>query len=551
MAVSSCENFVTHEALGDLLAGYETSYPDVARRLVVGQSFEGRELWALVVSAEPDIESPEPEVRIIGGIHGNECLTVEMVLSIIGWVLEGYGHDEQLTNWVEGGELVFVPLVNPDGYMARPARRRNANGVDLNRNLGFAWVGANGRMGEGSRPFSEVETRALRALGQDRSFVLGLSYHTKANYVNGPWNFTPHPPPDAALIDRCGTAYGGDSPYRVVFGWDWFTITGDHNDWSLGTRGTFDWTIELTSDSELNWQVHEAGLRQFIPFAFRGLKGKVEDGRDGSPVAARLELEPWGAPIYTDPEVGDFHRPLLPGSYRLRVSAPGYESAEVSDVVVTDEEVTVASFALKPQSEQETLECPAFAVTAMTLPRVIENDSFSAATYGNRTLPWAALGGPDGRYYSLSPGGTVTLDLGPGYGVLNGPGPDLLVVSGTGSDDEVRVLVAYHEDGPFVEVGRGRGTFMVDVIPWGPWPLRYVRLEDLGPGPFNEAAPGYDVDAVVAFSCGPGLPPGPPDPPNPTGPVEGPLVSGSATGCSAAGGFEGFVGLRWLDLLRW
>lgn len=150
----------------------------------------------------------------------------------------------------------------------------------------------------------------------------------------------------------------------------------------------------------------------------------------------------------------------------------------------------------------------------------------------------------------------MTLDLGPGYGVLDGPGPDLLVVSGTDSDDEVRLLVAYHEDGPFVEVGRGQGTFMVDVIPWGPRPLRYVRLEDLGPGPFNDAAPGYDVDAVVAFSCGPSSTDGQMDPDGPLSDLPAPTAEsslrlGSSAGCSSPGGFGGSLGHRWLELFRW
>jgi hypothetical protein len=29
----------------------------------------------------------------------------------------------------------FIPVLNPDGLLAKPARRMNANGVDLNRNF--------------------------------------------------------------------------------------------------------------------------------------------------------------------------------------------------------------------------------------------------------------------------------------------------------------------------------------------------------------------------------------------------------------------------------
>ena len=138
---------------------------------------------------------------IIGSIHGNECMGAALVLETIEWLLDGYGDDDLATELIDGTEIVFVPLVNPDGYADEPAHRGNANGVDLNRNLGFAWLE------EGDGPFSEPETQALRAMGDDASFTLGLSYHTVANYVNGPWNYTPQHPRDEALVQAMGDAY--------------------------------------------------------------------------------------------------------------------------------------------------------------------------------------------------------------------------------------------------------------------------------------------------------------------------------------------------------
>jgi hypothetical protein len=104
----------------------------------------------------------------------------------------------------------------------------------------------------------------------------------------------------------------------------------------------------------------------------------------------------------------------------------------------------------------------------------------------------------------------VTLDLGEARGVVDGAGEDLEVVSGTGSADPVAVDVASSHDGSWVTLGAGEGTFRVDVAAAGlADPVRFVRLRDLGTGPFDDAAAGYDLDAVANLSPPPRFDGGP------------------------------------------
>ncbi len=493
----TCADFTSHAEIGVLLEDYENTYPDIARAFSIGTSIEGRELWALLLSADPDQESVEPEIRIVGGIHGNECMSVDLVLEIIEALVDGYGDDEFTSDLLDGAEIVFVPLINPDGYTGTTARRVNANGVDLNRNFHFAWVR------EGTAPFSEPETRAMRDLSQKMSFDLGISYHTVATYVNSAWNYTPHHPPDEELFRVMGEAYAGTSGYKVTFGWDWYAIYGDVNDWSLGTAGAFDWTIELRKDRVMEAEIHASGLADFLSFVFVGARGVVSDRSTGEPLFARIHVAPEGAPVFTDPDVGDYHRILLPGTYSLTAVAPGYKQQTVQGVVVTDDGVTEVDFQLDSIDEPTTEY--AFAVVGMTLPREI-GAKFKTTEYLNDTMVWDALGPPDGWAYSLSPGGSITVDMGPNSVVHDVDGPDLQIVSGTGSDDSVRALVAANQDGPFVEVGIGERNLLLDIAPSGFDSIRYVRLEDLNDGPFNHEHAGYDLDAVASILGAP-LPP--------------------------------------------
>jgi hypothetical protein len=64
-------------------------------------------------------------VLVVGGIHGDELSSTSVALQWIGLAQA----DPAQVNWR------FIPAINPDGLLSRPARRVNANGVDLNRNF--------------------------------------------------------------------------------------------------------------------------------------------------------------------------------------------------------------------------------------------------------------------------------------------------------------------------------------------------------------------------------------------------------------------------------
>lgn len=74
-----------------------------------------------------DIRPAAPRLRVlvIGGMHGDELSSASVALH---WIRFAQEAPEQ-THWR------FIPALNPDGLFGQPARRVNANGVDLNRNF--------------------------------------------------------------------------------------------------------------------------------------------------------------------------------------------------------------------------------------------------------------------------------------------------------------------------------------------------------------------------------------------------------------------------------
>ena len=66
-------------------------------------------------------------VLVVGAIHGDELTSATLALQWVGAAEAELG--ERPVHWR------FIPVLNPDGLLARPATRVNAQGVDLNRNF--------------------------------------------------------------------------------------------------------------------------------------------------------------------------------------------------------------------------------------------------------------------------------------------------------------------------------------------------------------------------------------------------------------------------------
>lgn len=86
-----------------------------------GRSVRGRPLYAR------DVIAPEAKIRVlvVGAIHGDELSSASLALH---WI-------QRAVETPSNAHWRFIPALNPDGLMARPAQRVNANGVDLNRNF--------------------------------------------------------------------------------------------------------------------------------------------------------------------------------------------------------------------------------------------------------------------------------------------------------------------------------------------------------------------------------------------------------------------------------
>ncbi|MDH5406542.1 MAG: M14 family metallopeptidase, partial [Candidatus Aminicenantes bacterium] len=211
--------FHTYLELRNDLFRLQETHPQIARVHDIGDTIEGRDILAIKISDNVELDEMEAEVLLVGCHHAREWLTVEVPYYIAQYLVEQYDVDPEIKRMVDNSEVWIVPLLNPDGLEYsihtfrwwRKNRRDNGDGsfgVDLNRNYSYMW----GFDDEGSSPYgwsqvyrgrsplSEPETDALSMLFIQREFQAAISYHTYSELILYPWGYTPEPTLDQELL---------------------------------------------------------------------------------------------------------------------------------------------------------------------------------------------------------------------------------------------------------------------------------------------------------------------------------------------------------------
>lgn len=209
---------ISYEEMVYHLRVFSMLYPQWTKLEEIGQSVEGRPLYALHVG------TGNKQLLLDGAIHAREHMTTNVLLEMI---------DEYSKSYIDGNNygaynthellstvtLTFIPMLNPDGVklvqegysaiqngdLARKINgstsikrwKANARGVDLNRNFEVGnWQAFNAptkpasKNAKGPKPFSEPEAVALRDFIRKQNFGAYLSYHSSGQIIFYHYNQT-------------------------------------------------------------------------------------------------------------------------------------------------------------------------------------------------------------------------------------------------------------------------------------------------------------------------------------------------------------------------
>ncbi len=265
----SMGGFLTLDEVMTELDDMTTQYPNlISAKYTIGntQTIEGRYIYAIKISDNPNVNEDEPEVLYTSLIHAREPQSMQQLIWYMWYLLENYGTNDEITYLVNNLQMYFVPVINPDSYeynhstdpngggMWRKNKRDNNgggfseyyDGVDLNRNWGYNW----GFDNDGSSPdessqtyrgtsaFSEPETQIIRDFTNEHEFLLAHNHHTYSNLIIIPWGYQDglHAPDDD-FLRTSANFMASENGYTVGQGWEiLYVVNGDANDWMYGEQ---------------------------------------------------------------------------------------------------------------------------------------------------------------------------------------------------------------------------------------------------------------------------------------------------------------------------
>jgi hypothetical protein len=382
--LDSMSGYHTYDEMTNELDAIHAAHPTITTaKFSIGQSIQGRNLWCIKVSDNPEVDENEPEILINGLTHAREPMGMETCLYTLNYLTDNYGIASDATAAVNGCEVFFIPCMNPDGYeynrqtnpngggMWRKNRRNNGDGtygVDLNRNYGWTW----GLDNSGSSPytsdetyrgtaaFSEPETDAVRQFFNAHHIIASEAFHTWQDIIIKPWGtsyfdgdgLTQHDAIFTMMLDSMaywihsvnGVWYGTGTAWQQLY-----DVNGSNTDWEYGDtlqKGRcFAVCTEIGNSSDYFWapasridplrrENHAANMfliriAASLPSDQSGrVVGTVRDATTHNGIQATVQVV--GGPQSTTCSSSGQYTLFLPGdsTYTLRYSLYGYISQD-------------------------------------------------------------------------------------------------------------------------------------------------------------------------------------------------------------------------------
>lgn len=265
----------------------EAMFPSFVRFTSIGQSYEGRDIPALVVStAGADSQDPANRRKtlvVMGGSHAREWISTTTVNYLAWSFITSYGKDQLVTKFLQSFDLVFIPELNPDGIeytwnvdrLWRKSRQLTSlqfcRGLDLDHAFGYEWDSSRaGHLNDpcsesyaGDEPWESVEVAAFRDWAKNEVINHGVEFvglvdlHSYSQQIFFPYSYSCDvEPPNVEKMEEL--ALGLAKSIRLFSGESYSVkpacegaVTETSYDSANGLR------IESGGGSAIDWFYHE------------------------------------------------------------------------------------------------------------------------------------------------------------------------------------------------------------------------------------------------------------------------------------------------------
>ncbi|KXN66907.1 Zn-dependent exopeptidase, partial [Conidiobolus coronatus NRRL 28638] len=260
-------NFHTYESIRDWFISHSKKHPSHVKFIPsIGKSLHNNDIFAVHLSNNNTLPNGKTKSKIWfqSLIHAREWLGGSTTQYIFNELLKNHDTNPAVKKILDENEIIFIPVVNPDGYIFTRLYRfwrknKNLTGVDINRNFPYRWGGPGASTNpiqddyRGPGPASELETQAIISYFKKQGKILGaIDFHTFSQLVLRPQGDTlddaPHEKNLKELGDGIrdvikqsrGTEYISEKSYEL------YPTSGTAMDWFYGDGKTYGYTIELS-----------------------------------------------------------------------------------------------------------------------------------------------------------------------------------------------------------------------------------------------------------------------------------------------------------------
>ncbi|XP_013880863.1 carboxypeptidase Z isoform X1 [Austrofundulus limnaeus] len=277
----------------------------------IGRSTEGRDLLVIEFTDNPgQHELLEPEIKLVGNMHGNEVLGRQLLIYLAQYLCSEYLlGNQRIQTIINTTRIHILASMNPDGYELAASEVEDSNDPELNNQEGHLLNGwTNGRTNaqniDLNRNFPDLtsilyrsrrsrhfrtdhipipdaywfgkvapETYAVMKWVRSLPFVQSASLHGGELVVSYPFDFSKHPneermfspTPDEQMFKQLARTYAdahatmsnndtercGASFYRtrgIINGAQWYSFAGGMSDFNYLHTNCMEITVELGCD---------------------------------------------------------------------------------------------------------------------------------------------------------------------------------------------------------------------------------------------------------------------------------------------------------------
>ncbi|MGN6757097.1 MAG: M14 family metallopeptidase [Thermomicrobiales bacterium] len=124
------DRFYRYDDLTAILQQYAATYPALAALASIGKSYEGRDIWCLMITnTATGAHDTKPAQYIDANMHAGEVTGSAAALYTVNELLTKHGSDDLITELVDTRTFYVLPRVNPDGaerYLTTPYMLRSS-----------------------------------------------------------------------------------------------------------------------------------------------------------------------------------------------------------------------------------------------------------------------------------------------------------------------------------------------------------------------------------------------------------------------------------------